>query len=67
MKKQRTLNLGGVCYHSVQNLLSFHPLSTSIKIKNNLSVVLYGCEVGLLASYPIGAGGSFPWGKAAGA
>jgi hypothetical protein len=41
------LNSGNVCYHSVQNLLSSHPLSKNIiKIYKTiiLCVVLYGCE-----------------------
>jgi hypothetical protein len=44
----RGLDLGNVCYHSVQNLLSTPPLSRNviIVIYNNiiLHVVLYGCE-----------------------
>jgi hypothetical protein len=42
------LNLGSVCYHSVQNLLSSHPLSMHLKVKIYktiiLPVVLYRCE-----------------------
>jgi hypothetical protein len=42
------LNLGTVCYHSVQNLLSSHLLSRNVKVKiyktTILSVILYGCE-----------------------
>jgi hypothetical protein len=40
------------CYHSVQNLLSYRPLSRNVKVKIHkstiLSVVLYGCETWLL-------------------
>ena len=42
------LKSGNVCYHSVQNLLSFSLLSKNLKIKIYrtimLPVVLYGCE-----------------------
>jgi hypothetical protein len=42
------LNLGTVCYHSVQSLLSSHLLSRNVKVKiyktTILSVILYGCE-----------------------
>jgi hypothetical protein len=42
------MNLGNVCYHSVQNLLSSTLLSKNIKINICgsiiLPVVLYGCE-----------------------
>jgi len=42
------LRSGGVCYHSVQNLLSSRLLSKNLKIKIYrsiiLAVVLYGCE-----------------------
>jgi len=42
------LRSGNVCYHSVQNLLSFRLLSKNSKIKIYktiiLRVVLYGCE-----------------------
>jgi hypothetical protein len=42
------LNSGKACYHSVQNLFSFHLLSKNVKIRIYktiiLPVVLYGCE-----------------------
>jgi hypothetical protein len=42
------LNSGNVCYHSVQNLLSSHLLSRTVKVKIYktiiLPVVLYGYE-----------------------
>jgi hypothetical protein len=42
------LNSGNACYHSVQNLLSFHLLSKNLKIRIYktimLPVVQYGCE-----------------------
>jgi hypothetical protein len=42
------LNLGNVCYHSVQSLLSSRLLSRNVKVKIYktiiLQVVLYGCE-----------------------
>jgi sorting nexin-29 len=42
------LNLGNVCYHSVQSLLSSHLLSRNVKVKIYktviLPVVVYGCE-----------------------
>jgi hypothetical protein len=42
------LNLGNVCYHTVQNLLSFTLLSKNVKIKIYktiiLPLILYGCE-----------------------
>jgi hypothetical protein len=42
------LNSGNVCYYSVQNLLSSHLISETLKIKIYkiviLPVVLYGCE-----------------------
>jgi hypothetical protein len=42
------MNLGNACYHSVQNLLSSHLLSKTVKIRIYktiiLIVVLYGCE-----------------------
>jgi hypothetical protein len=45
---KKSLYSGNACYHSVQNLLSSHLLSNSIKIRIYkriiLSVVLYGCE-----------------------
>jgi hypothetical protein len=45
---KRRLNSGNVCYHSVQNLLSFGLLSknSTIRIYKTiiLPVVLYGCE-----------------------
>jgi hypothetical protein len=48
---KRRLNSSNACYHSVQNLLSSHLLSKSLKIRiyktNILSVVLYGCETWL--------------------
>jgi hypothetical protein len=47
-KIKRRLNSGNACYHSVQNLLSFHLLSKNIKIRIYetiiLPVVLYRCE-----------------------
>jgi hypothetical protein len=43
------LNLGNVCYHSVQNLLSSHLISKNLKIKIYktviLPVVLHRCEI----------------------
>ena len=43
-----TLNLGNVCYHSVQNFLSSHLQSKNIRIKTFTTIifpaVLYGCE-----------------------
>ena len=43
------LRSGNVCYHSVQNLLSFRLLSKNLKIKIYrtviLPVVFYGCEI----------------------
>jgi hypothetical protein len=45
---KRRLNLGNICYHSVQKLLSSGLLSKNVKIGTYkiimLSVVLYGCE-----------------------
>jgi hypothetical protein len=45
---KRRLNSGNACYHSVQNVLSFHLLSKDVKITIYktiiLPVVLYGCE-----------------------
>jgi hypothetical protein len=45
---KRRLNSAGACYHSVQNISSFHLLSKNIKIRIYktviLPVVLYGCE-----------------------
>jgi hypothetical protein len=42
------LNSGNACYHPVQNVLSSHPLSKTLKIKIHrtiiLPAVLYGCE-----------------------
>jgi hypothetical protein len=42
------LNLGNICYHSFQSLLSSCLLSRNVKVKLYktiiLSVVLYGCE-----------------------
>jgi len=42
------LNVKNACYHSVQNLLSFHFLSKDLKNKIHrtitLPVALYGCE-----------------------
>jgi hypothetical protein len=42
------LNSENACYHSVQSLLSYCPLSRNIKVKIYktiiLSVILYGCE-----------------------
>jgi hypothetical protein len=46
------LNLRNACYHSVQNFLSSHLLSKSLKIRIFkaifLPVVLYGCETSSL-------------------
>jgi hypothetical protein len=48
---KRRLNSSNAYYHSVQNLLSSHSLSKSIKIRidktNILPLVLYGWEIGL--------------------
>jgi hypothetical protein len=49
-KMKRRLNSGNACYSSVQDLLSSHLLSKSIKngihkLIKNLPVVLYGCEI----------------------
>jgi hypothetical protein len=45
---KRRLNSGNACYHSVQNLLSFRPLSKNLKIIIHttmiLPLILYGCE-----------------------
>jgi hypothetical protein len=45
---KRRFNSGNACYHSVQNLLSSHPLSKNLKVRIHktiiLPVVLYGCE-----------------------
>jgi hypothetical protein len=45
------LKSGNVCYHSVQNLLSFRLLSKNTKVRVErtiiLPIVLYGCEIGL--------------------
>jgi hypothetical protein len=45
---KRRLNLGNICYHSVQSLLSSRLLSRNLKVKTYktiiLPVVLYGCE-----------------------
>jgi hypothetical protein len=45
---KRRLNSGNACYHSVQNLLSFHLLSRNVKVRIYktviLPVILYGCE-----------------------
>jgi hypothetical protein len=45
---KRWLNSGNACYHSVQNLVSFRPLSKNLKVRIykaiTLSVVLNGCE-----------------------
>jgi hypothetical protein len=47
-KIKRRLNSGNACCHSVQNLLSFRPLSKNLKIRIYktiiLPVVLYECE-----------------------
>jgi hypothetical protein len=47
------LNSGNACYHSVQNLLSFHLLSKNLKIRIYktiiLPAVLHGCETWSLA------------------
>jgi len=45
---KRGLRSGGVCYHSVHNLLSSRLISKNLKIKIYrtiiLPLVLYGCE-----------------------
>jgi hypothetical protein len=44
---KRRLNFGNICYHSVQNLLSFRLLSKNVKIIYKtviLPIVLFGCE-----------------------
>jgi hypothetical protein len=45
---KKILNSGNACYHSVQNLLSSHLLSRTVKIRIYktiiLPVVLFGCE-----------------------
>jgi hypothetical protein len=41
---KRRLNSGNACYHSVQNLLSSHPLSRNVYKTIILPVVLYGSE-----------------------
>jgi hypothetical protein len=50
---KRRLNSGNVCYHSVQNLLSFRLLLKNFKIRIYktiiLPVILYGCETWSLA------------------
>jgi hypothetical protein len=50
---KKRLNSGNACYHSVQNLLSFHLLLKNIKIRIYrtiiLCMVLYGCETWSLA------------------
>jgi hypothetical protein len=47
-KINRRLNSGNACYHSVQNILSSHLLSKSVRIKICKTIVLpvflYGCE-----------------------
>jgi hypothetical protein len=47
-KEIMRLNSENDCYHSVQNLLSFHLLSKNLEMKINntiiLPVVLHGCE-----------------------
>jgi hypothetical protein len=47
-KIKKRLNSGNACYHSVQNLLSYHLLSKHLKIRKYRTiifpVVLYGCE-----------------------
>jgi hypothetical protein len=47
------LNSGNACYHSVQSLLSSRLLSTNVKAKAYITiilpVVLYGCETWSLA------------------
>jgi hypothetical protein len=49
-----TLNSGSACYHSVQDLLSYHLISKKLKITINktviLPVLLYGCETWSLTS-----------------
>lgn len=49
---ENRLNPVNAYHHSVQNLLSDHLLSKSVRIKlykTNLSAVLYGCETWSLA------------------
>jgi hypothetical protein len=45
---KNSLKSGNVCYHRVQNVLSYSLLSTNMKIKINKTaiffVALYGCE-----------------------
>jgi hypothetical protein len=52
-EKKRRLNSGNICYHSVQNLLSFCLLLKNLKIRIYKTiifpVVLYGCETWSLA------------------
>jgi len=47
------LNSGNACYHSVQNLLSYHYIPKNLKIKTHktviLTVVLCGCVTWSLA------------------
>jgi hypothetical protein len=37
---KRRLNSGNACYHSVQNLLSFHLLSKNVKIRIYKTIIL---------------------------
>jgi hypothetical protein len=50
-KIKRRLNSDNACYHSAQNLLSSRLLSKNLKTRiyntRILSVILYGCELGL--------------------
>jgi hypothetical protein len=43
-KIKRRLNSGNACYHSVQNILSSHLLSKSVRNKMCKTITLYGCE-----------------------
>jgi hypothetical protein len=36
----KRFNLGNACYHSVQNLLSYHLLSRNLKIKVHKTIIL---------------------------
>jgi hypothetical protein len=37
---KRRLNMGDTCYHTVQNLLSFHLLFKNVKIRLQKSIIL---------------------------
>ena len=45
---KRRINMGNVCYYSLQKFLSFHLLSKKLKVNTYktiiLLIVLYGCE-----------------------